>query len=123
MTLKKIFSYALLALIISACTEKPSCMVADNVKKIENEALSKNGLHLYLMATGLNEKEHFYELYKGVPTFDECGNADISPVAQAHIDTTAVNPEKIIITSNQIEIEYTAEKKPENLSDIAIIID
>jgi hypothetical protein len=98
-------------------------MVADNLKKIENEALSKNGLHLYLRATGLNEKEHFYELYKGVPTFDECGNAAISPVAQAHIDTTAGNPEKIVITSNQIEIEYTAEKKPENLSDIAIIID
>lgn len=44
MTLKNIFSHALLALIISACTEKPSCMMAENLKKIENEALIKNGL-------------------------------------------------------------------------------
>lgn len=122
MILKKVFALVMLVA-ISACSKKPDCMVADSIQKIENQSLNNKGLHLYLRTSGFSEKEHFYELFRGAPSFNECGITTTDHLYQVHVDTTIGTPEKLIIKNNKIEIEYKSGEAGNQLSNVIVILD
>lgn len=122
MILKKVFALVMLVA-ISACSKKPDCMVADSIQEIGNESLNNKGLHLYLRTSGFSEKEHFYELFRGVPSFDECGITTTDTLYQVHVDTSLGTPEKLIIKNNKIEIEYKSGEGGNQLGNVIVILD
>ena len=122
MILKKVFVLVMLVA-LSACSKKPGCMVADSIQEIGNESLNNKGLHLYLRTSGFSEKEHFYELFRGAPSFDECGITTTDTLSQAHVDTSIGIPEKLIIKKNQIEIEYKPGEIGNQLGSVIVVLD
>lgn len=122
MILRILFSLILLGFSLSACSKKPDCIVADSVQEIRNETLNEKGLHLYLRTSGLSEKEHFYELFKGAPSFNECGMATIDALSQVHVDTSLGAPKKLIVENNKIDIEYKYGEPGNQLESVIIVI-
>lgn len=86
-------------------------MIADNVKQLSSPGLERKGLHIFLRTSGFNEKEYFYELFEGIPKFDECGQTQRNFISKTHVDTSIGMPEKLIIRGNKISIEYSSEKE------------
>lgn len=123
MMLKNLCALILLIIAISACSKQPDCMIADSLQEIENKSLNDKRLHLYLRTSGFSEKEHFYELFKGAPSFDECGATTADTLSQAHVDTSLGSPKKLIIKSNQIQIEYSSDEAGHQFSSVIIVVE
>lgn len=123
MILKKVFMLVMLGFASSACSKMPDCMVADSIQEIGNESLNNKGLNLYLRTSGFSEKEHFYELYRGAPSFDECGITSADTLSQVHVDTSLGAPERLIIKNNQVEIEYKSGEAGNQLGNVIVILD
>lgn len=109
--MKKIIvvSCVLLSIVLLfACSKKPDCLVADDIKEVKAVSLGADKYALYLRTSGFNEKEFFYELYKDKPEFDECGRAVTAAVSKIHVDTTEGTPVKLKIIDFALHIEYAS---------------
>jgi hypothetical protein len=108
---------------VTGCSNKPDCFVADTIKEITALPLNENGLHVYLRSSGFNEKEHFYEMYKGIPVFDECGQPGRQSISQVHVDTSIGYPQKLIVKNNRLEIVYSSDDSSRQVDAIPIEVE
>jgi hypothetical protein len=95
---------------VIACSDKPDCLVADSLKEMTAPSLNEKGLHIFLRTSGFNEKEHFYEMYKGMPAFDSCGRTGSSLISLVHIDRSIGYAQKLIVKDNRMEIVYSDDE-------------
>jgi len=109
MKIKFLFFYVLISSLFIGCAEEVDCFVADSVAKVRAVSVNNKTYYVYLRTSGFSEKEHFYELYKNEPKFDDCGKSNSRPISEAHIDTTRGNMSKLIIKDSQIKVIYSKD--------------
>jgi hypothetical protein len=113
--------YLLIASGMPACSGNNDCFVAETTTPVKT--ISIGGVHhfLFLRSSGFNEKEHFYELYKKSPMFDECGKTDIAPISEVHLDTSEGMLVKLVIDERKLKIIYSKKVSQDtDLSNIPI---
>lgn len=121
MKMRAIIIYLLIAVGTLACTDNNDCFVAETVTPVKTIRIGGVDHFLYLRSSGFNEKEHFYELYKRSPKFDECGKTDISPISEVHLDTSEGVIVKLVIDKHKLKIIYSEEdNQGTDLSSIPI---
>lgn len=119
--MNRLFFLVIISLVISSCSNEPDCFIADSIKNLEITSLNKDGYTLFLRTTGLNDKENFYELFKGNPKFDVCGKTASKMVFQVHIDDTEGIPVKLIISNDNMNLIYSpADKYKIDLKSIKV---
>jgi hypothetical protein len=123
MKTRLLFGVLLLLMSLAACSNKADCLTADTIKEITAQSLNEKGVHLFLRSSGFNEKVHFYEMFKGEPTFDECGQTKGKLISQIHVDTSIGKPKKLIVKSNQIELVYTDAEGNYQLENISVEVE
>lgn len=118
-----IYFAAILLLFLTACSNKPDCFVADTIKEITVHSLNEKGLHVFLRSSGFNDKEHFYEMYEGVPAFDDCGQSGSEPISQVDVDTSIGNVRKLIVKSNRLEIVYSNDESSHSMDAVLVEVE
>ncbi|WP_316367419.1 hypothetical protein [Candidatus Thiodiazotropha sp. CDECU1] len=113
----------LLLSFVTGCSNKQDCFVADTIKEIIAQPLNDKGLRVYLRSSGLNDKEHFYEMYKGVPVFDDCGQPGRQSISQVHVDTSIGYPQKLIVKNNRLEIVYSNDESSHSVDTVPIEVE
>jgi hypothetical protein len=120
----RIFIIALLWLFsVGGCSNTDDCFLAESFKEIPAPTLNEKGLYIILRSSGFNEKEHFYEMFKGIPTFDECGQTQQKTISQVHVDTSIGRPVKLIVRNNRLEIVYASADSKYQLDTISIDVE
>lgn len=95
--------------LLLSCSGESDCFVADVVEPVEQVTVGGTVHHIYLRTSGFNEKEQFFELYAEKPVFDDCGQAETTPVATVHIDENRGHPERLTVGDLVLEIDYSSE--------------
>lgn len=106
---------------IFGCSSKGNCFTSDSVEQMKKFDQKNIRYSLFLRVSGLHEKEAFYELYKGVPFFNECSQPNVHAVASIHIDTKQGEISKLIIDGEKLDLVYkTRDDKASSLRDIDV---
>ncbi len=113
----------LLLSFVVACADSPDCFVADSLKEIAVPSLNEKDLHIFLRTSGFNEKEHFYEMYQGVPAFDSCGRTGSSMISLVHVDRSIGYAQKLIVKDNRMEIVYSGDESDHPADAIPIEVE
>lgn len=99
---------------ILGCSDNGGCFVAETVGQVQKINISGADHFLYLRSSGFNEKEHFYELYRNEPEFDDCGKANLTPLSEVHIDPNEGTVARVVIDKSKLTIVYSKEKSQTN---------
>lgn len=108
---------------ISGCRTSSDCFTSDSLEQLEIFNMDNNRYSLFLRISGFQEKEAFYELYKGIPVFDKCGRPDIYAVSTIHIDTSQGSVSKLIVDEEKLDLIYSADDRSSiGFKDVIIVI-
>lgn len=108
---------------ISGCSAKNDCFTSDSIEQLKVFKVNNVKYSLFLRISGFQEKEAFYELYKGVPIFDNCGQPNSNYVSTIHIDTNRGAVSKLIVEETNLDLIYNANGNGHtNYKDINIEI-
>lgn len=122
--MKTIFkTFLLVVIVISGCSSNNDCFTGDSIEQLKVFEVHNVKYSLFLRVSGFQEKEAFYELYKGVPVFDNCGQPNRQFLSIAHIDTSQGDVFKIIVDRTNLNLIYNANGNDQaNYRDINIEI-
>lgn len=111
------------AALIVACGTKNDCFTSDNVKQLKMINHNNRSYSIYLRISGFQEKESFYELYEGVPSFDDCGKPSIQAKSTVHIDSIQGSVSRLILDGEKLYIVFKKDSSDNaNFEDVKIEI-
>ena len=105
------------SMLLIACTDS-GCLVADQITKIRELQLDGQTYGLYIRTAGMHEKLHYYELYRGLPEFDECGVTSASLVSGDLVGDLQIRPEKLLVDDLKLSVVFPEVGEPATFSDL-----
>ena len=104
--MKRFVLMLLFMIAISGCSSKNDCFTSDSIEQLKVFDVHNVKYNLFLRISGFQEKEAFYELYKGVPVFDNCGQPNSKSISIIHIDTNQGAVSKLIVEGTNLDLIY-----------------
>lgn len=95
---------------VIGCNQK--CYILPSVELLDTAQYEGETYDLYARTTGIQEKQTFFELYKGEPELDSCLDASMKAVAivahdhEKYVSEIVFQPEK----TNLLRISFTSQK-------------
>ena len=100
--MKNIVLFILVSLNLFSCSEE-DCFVADFIKLVDSVKIKDSDYYIYLKVSGFHDKVAFYQLYKGKPEFNSCGEPSHWAISNDDIDTSRGIVSKVVI-DNELKL-------------------
>lgn len=91
---------------VSGCAPEVDCFVADRIEVVDEVSIDGDTYTVVLRTSGMQDKQHFYELYPGVPEFDDCGVASVKAVSQTYVDVEKGSVSDLVIDDLELKPVY-----------------
>lgn len=98
-------------ILLSVLGCKQECFTRPSVELLDTAHYLEDTYYLYPRTTGIQEKQTFFELYKGEPDMDYCNNANMKAVAIVAHDHEKYVSEVIFQpkNANLLHVSFTSD--------------